>query len=186
MKFFRRLVYTTQKFAFLFWFVVSAKLQTCVKSLSIPESVVGNGEGTHVFTFLISAFHIGWQMLHIFSKKNQFLNFFKTFLEENNVFIVKLLIFLAVRWKGNTICCRTWIWSEVAKVGFIPDLANVLKMPENGSKGWSWPKFKCGHVFDLPKAQEWPEMGKNEKTSRPIYGLPGRRKVLGRAEKSFF
>ena len=40
IKFFRRLVYTTQKFAFLFWFVVSAKLPTCVKSLSIPESVV--------------------------------------------------------------------------------------------------------------------------------------------------
>ena len=144
-------------------------------------------EKEHMFLlFWLVPFILVDKCYTFFPKKNQFLNFFKTFLEKNNVFIVKLLIFLAVRWKGNTICCRTWIWSEVAKVGFIPDLANVLKMAENGSKGWSWPKFKCGHVFDLPKAQEWPEMGKNEKTSRPIYGLPGRRKVLKGPRNSFF
>ena len=29
-------------------------------------------------------------------------------------------------------------------------------VPENGSRGWFWPKTKCAHVFDPPKAHNWP------------------------------
>ena len=60
-----------------------------------------------------------------------------------------------------------------AKVGFIPNLADGLKMPENGSRGWSWLNFKCGHVFDPQKAQNWPKTAKEFQTSRSVYGFPG-------------
>ena len=52
---------------------------------------------------------------------------------------------------------------EQAKVAFFPEMANLLKIPENGSKVVFWPNSLCKNTSGPPKAQKWPKTAKEKR-----------------------